>query len=238
MIKTPMTSTDTQEENISQVSSSFSHDVSTPLATAKMNADLILEYMQEISPQIQALESVPEHIKMALINAPQLISNNVGEAQALLSRYKSFLNTLDSQAYAKHPNTDEPEQILSPDIGRDENLSLNILLVDDEQIHHDIAQSVLGKSHTIEHVYSGQEAIEKSKRIEFDIVLMDMQMPGLSGKETTEKLCELIGAKTKIIGLTSMPVERQKSELKKSGFYEFLDKPLKQGMLEQLLTTD
>ncbi|VUD56538.1 Signal transduction histidine-protein kinase BarA [Thalassocella blandensis] len=230
-----MNSANSQHNDIDQVSSSFSHDVSTPLATAKMNADLILEYMQELTPQIQALDNIPDHIKSALINAPKLISANVSEAQALLSRYKLFLNTLDRQDYLHQEGSDS--QIHKTDTQNQTQLqpALKILLVDDEQIHHDIAESVLGSTHSIAHVYSGKEAIETSQQQEFDVVLMDMQMPGLSGKETTEKLCELIGAQTKIIGLTSMPIERQKVELKKSGFYDFLDKPLKQGMLEQVL---
>ena len=227
-----MKSANSPKTDINSISSSFSHDVSTPLATAKMNADLLLEYIEEIGPQIQATDGIPHHIKIALINAPKLISQNVSEVQALLSRYKNFLNTLDKDAYLANetqaPDNSQPQETSGS--------HLQILLVDDEQIHHDIAESVLGQAHTIQHVFSGEAAIEVCQQQEFDVVLMDMQMPGLSGKETTEKLCELLTARTKIVGLTSMPVERQKSQLKKSGFYDFLDKPLKQGMLENLLT--
>ncbi len=214
------------------VSSVFAHDISSPLSIAKMNADLLKEYTETLSQYFsQSSENIPHHIQVALEKAPELICKNIASVQSQLQDYKDFLNSLDIEGYSvsnveSHVDTPEKANIIE---------NLRILLVDDEQIHHDIGDAVLSKAHQISHVSSGLEAIERCKSEAFDIILMDLQMPNMSGQETVQHLKLLISSGTKIIGLTSMPIERQKKELTEYGFSDFLDKPLKPGRLEKLL---
>ena len=71
-------------------------------------------------------------------------------------------------------------------------MSITVVIVDDhELIHHGIG-SILSETNAeiIGHAYNGQEAIETVQRLQPDLVLLDVLMPGLSGIDTLEKLKE------------------------------------------------
>ena len=69
-------------------------------------------------------------------------------------------------------------------------MSITVVIVDDhELIHHGIS-SILSETNAeiIGHAYNGQEGIETVQRLQPDLVLLDVLMPGLSGIETLERL--------------------------------------------------
>ncbi len=203
---------------VESVSAVFAHDISTPLTTAKMNADLLVEYQEIVANIFRTTSSsdIPSHIKIAIEQAPKLIQNNLKNVQTSLSEYKTYLNSLHVD------EIEEPSNLQS-----DTMQSLRILLVDDEEIHHDIAHAVLDKFHKVVHEYDGYAAIKRCQKEHFDLVLMDMHMPNISGPETTEKLREFLTDKVHIVGLSNMPIHSRKKELIECGFNGFLDKPLK-----------
>lgn len=68
--------------------------------------------------------------------------------------------------------------------------ALRVLLVDDEQLSTDLLSSIVGETTGFEVAgvcRNGREAIEALLKDQFDIVLMDIQMPGLTGLEVVER---------------------------------------------------
>jgi signal transduction histidine kinase len=61
-----------------------------------------------------------------------------------------------------------------------------LLLVDDDTSNRSMMQSLLGRDYTIVSVRSGQEALERLNQDEFDLVLLDVMMPGMNGFEVLE----------------------------------------------------
>lgn len=200
----------------------FVHDLSTPLMTAKLNAELITEHGNLLANAMTQPEAqnLPENIRVALQEAPQIIQKQLTEIQTLVQRYKQ---ELDNQSDLLSNTSDESIQGELTTA----NTPLRILIVDDEAIHHDIAKAVLGTTQDLEHAYSGEEAIKICEHTSFDVVLMDMQMPALSGKQTVLRIREIASQPTTVIGLSNMPIQSQKQELLSSGFSGFLDKPLR-----------
>ncbi len=215
--------------SVESVSAVFAHDISTPLMTAKMNADLLNEYQKLIVKMLETpeAEQIPTHIKLAIEHAPGLIQNNVQAVQASLEQYKNYLNSFTQQ---------EPENNNNPPLSTVDKV-LKVLLVDDEDIHHDIADAALSAIHNLIHEKDGETTIERCKTEEFDVVLMDMQMPGLSGQQTVEQLRVIMSPHTLIIGLSNMPIQAKKQELMDCGFNGFLDKPLKLDRFNTLLSS-
>jgi len=68
----------------------------------------------------------------------------------------------------------------------------NILLVDDEDSIHLLYQEELGEEgYKIHSAFSGEEALEKLKNTEIDLVILDINMPGMNGLEALRKIKEI-----------------------------------------------
>ncbi len=235
----------TQEEDsitlsTESVSAVFAHDISTPLTTAQLNAKLLMEHAELLQEVINsdAASHLPVHIKAALERSPKMISENLTAIQKSLNDYKRYLNSIAVEEPKEHVSLAHPSPEASgTKPSHSSSDRLNILLVDDEDIHHDIADAVLGTHYVLTHEGSGLSAITQCKDHEFDVILMDLQMPVLPGPQTTEKLRRFVPESTLIIGLTNMPIESRRTELMESGFDEFLEKPLKLSDFQKLIDT-
>jgi CheY-like chemotaxis protein len=75
-------------------------------------------------------------------------------------------------------------------------------------------------------VDNGVDAIKQAKQQDFDIILMDIHMPGISGIEATKKIREF-NKSVPIIALTAITIEENLEEFYKAGFNDFIPKPFK-----------
>ncbi|WP_034259130.1 response regulator [Aequorivita capsosiphonis] len=102
-----------------------------------------------------------------------------------------------------------------------------ILIVEDNKINQLITKKILEKKKMRCAVAdNGLEAIKRVKEDEFDVVLMDIHMPGISGIEATKKIREF-NKSIPIIALTAITIEDNLEEFYTAGFNEFIPKPFK-----------
>ncbi|CAN8288920.1 unnamed protein product [Cochlearia groenlandica] len=106
-------------------------------------------------------------------------------------------------------------------------LKLNALVVDDDFVNQSINKrllDLLGIKNDV--VCNGKQAVDvHCSGINYDLILMDMDMPIMNGIEATKKLRE-IGIETKIVGVTSRAKEEEKKEFMEAGLNDFQEKPL------------
>ena len=127
----------------------------------------------------------------------------------------------------------------SPSVVRplDKSKPLAVLIVDDNAINREVLRaslSLLGVS--VFEAEDGQQAVEMSSHVEYDVILMDLAMPRLGGLEAT-RLIRSSGQSRHavIVGLTAQVRPEDQFELIRAGMQEVLMKPLSQTALERVL---
>ena len=109
-----------------------------------------------------------------------------------------------------------------------------ILAVDDNDANLKLVMTLLGDLQIdAEGASSGFEALSKARQKPFDLVFMDLQMPGMDGVETTARLRELDSntRRTPIIALTAHALSDEQERLRKQGFDGYMPKPISNGQL-------
>lgn len=100
-----------------------------------------------------------------------------------------------------------------------------VLVVEDNKINQIVTQNILQKENfECVIVDNGLEAVEMMKKQDFDLVLMDLNMPMMSGTEASKKIREF-NAVTPIIALTALQIDEIKEDLFKSGINDIINKP-------------
>lgn len=102
-----------------------------------------------------------------------------------------------------------------------------ILIVEDNKINQMITKKILEKKKmrcTV--VDNGLDAIKQVEEGDFDVILMDIHMPGISGIEATKKIREF-NKTIPIIALTATTIEDNLEDFYNAGFNEFIPKPFK-----------
>ncbi|RII31159.1 MAG: hypothetical protein CXR30_04975 [Geobacter sp.] len=107
--------------------------------------------------------------------------------------------------------------------------ALRILLAEDQEINLQFVDTILQKmGHKVITARDGREAVAKWEQETFDIILMDVQMPGMDGIEATRKIrgSEKEGCKIPIIALTAYAMNGDCEQLLDSGFDGYVSKPM------------
>ena len=110
-----------------------------------------------------------------------------------------------------------------------------MLLVEDNPINALLARTLLTREGcVVEHAVSGADALAAAAVGAFDLILMDMRMPGLSGVETAQRLRDN-GVETPIVALTANAFEDDRHACLAAGMNDFLVKPLSPDALRAML---
>lgn len=116
--------------------------------------------------------------------------------------------------------------------------ALVILHVDDDPMNLRVVEEILGAfGHTAVRATSGQDALDRLSEQAFDVVLMDIHMPAMTGIETVAHLRARPGpeAKAPVIALTADVFSRRPEDYRALGFNDFVAKPiLVSGLLEAI----
>ena len=103
----------------------------------------------------------------------------------------------------------------------------HVLVVEDNKINQMITKKILEKNNMRCLVAdNGTDAIKMVKENVFDIVLMDIHMPGISGIEATQEIRKF-DEQLPIIALTAVTIDENLDEFYRAGFNEIIPKPFK-----------
>ena len=111
-----------------------------------------------------------------------------------------------------------------------------LLLVEDMDVNREIASAFLQKlGYAVDAVSDGTDAIGAVKSGEYDLVLMDIQMPGMDGITATKHIRQLFGpcARTPIVAMTANVLPSQVAAFRQSGMDGHVGKPLRADELRR-----
>ncbi|MBL8468391.1 ATP-binding protein [Methyloversatilis discipulorum] len=113
---------------------------------------------------------------------------------------------------------------------------LRVLVAEDNATNQMLILRMLEKQHIVADLaIDGEQAVERIRRDRYDLVLMDMSMPGLSGIEATRAIRALAGPQPHIAALTANAFESDRKACEEAGMDSFLTKPVSVAQLQQLL---
>ena len=143
----------------------------------------------------------------------------------------------------KANRSEEANSVLAPIINKDSNSNNSpfagrkILIVDDNKLNIKVAIRALSSfNFEIDDAMSGQECLDKIKAgNQYDLILMDIMMPGLSGVQTLEELLKDPNFKTPVLALTADAVQGSKERYLKAGFNDYLAKPFTKDQIKEKL---
>jgi len=112
---------------------------------------------------------------------------------------------------------------------------MRVLVVDDEEPFRILMESELGRmGYSVQCVASGKEALHTLAARDFDVVLLDLKMPGIGGIETLKHMQDT-GVSAEVIVLTGHPDIDDAIKAMKLGAYDYLTKPARLSEVEEVL---
>ncbi|GAB2760563.1 GAF domain-containing hybrid sensor histidine kinase/response regulator [Salinimicrobium soli] len=118
----------------------------------------------------------------------------------------------------------------------DENCFGRILLCEDNELNQRLVRVLLSeKGYTVDIAENGRKGLEYFAALDYDLVLMDLQMPEKDGFQTTREIRQKFGSKVPVVALTAnfMLVERERCFA--AGMNDYLSKPFTKNELLQVI---
>nr|WP_232804628.1 ATP-binding protein [Salegentibacter maritimus] len=148
------------------------------------------------------------------------------ELESDLGKGSTFTFQLKFEAKEIENNTNKTSQDAEAPV-EDRLEGKNILIVEDNKINQMITRKILEKHQVIcEVADNGTIAVEKTKENEYDLILMDIHMPGISGIEATKEIRKF-NTEIPIIALTAVTLDDNLDEFYLNGFSDIIPKPYK-----------
>lgn len=116
---------------------------------------------------------------------------------------------------------------------------ITVLVADDVELNRLVVGTMLAKAgcYDVHFAFDGVQAVEAYRKLQPDIVLMDMAMPNMDGLDATAQIRQLeAGARrARVIGLTAYATAEDRQVCLDSGMDDYLSKPITHQALKAVL---
>ncbi|MGH0053332.1 MAG: response regulator, partial [Sphaerochaetaceae bacterium] len=183
--------------------------------------------------QIQKARNPPF---LCFLYAQRFERANYEQYKAYVTIHGFFLETQPMmlwylEMFKKLSIMEKPESLLS----MYDFSTIRVLVVDDTSINLEILKYKLESMQvTVETAKTGKDALRILKKASFDIIFMDLHLPGLDGIQTTEMI-RAFAKDVWVVALSAYISETEKAHCRRVGIEEYLRKPVEQGDLIEIL---
>jgi PAS domain S-box-containing protein len=191
---------------------------------------------------------------LALVKHLVELHNGKVNVESTYGEGSRFTVTLPWNSSPKQPATEDtrplsPTRVLTPESPVDENQTANqadfsktsarVMLVDDNDINiKAISDFLMAKQYQVIVIHSGQEFLEQAPQMRPDIVLMDVQMPGMDGLTAIQRIRAHQDpriAEIPIIAITALAMPGDRERCLAAGANDYQSKPIRLQRLTQLI---
>ena len=168
-------------------------------------------------------------------NSPQELAVDGAEGGANQKEVARLERLTNPAASASAPTTGATEYPLSV------TYELSVLVAEDSEVNQFIIRELLAKwGIEIAVAANGLEAVEAFKEREFDLILMDIQMPEMDGLEATRRIRSLqsdesVHEECEIVGLSAHAMSGDRERYMAEGMVDYLTKPIRTEDLRKIL---
>ncbi len=147
-------------------------------------------------------------------------------------RPSALFDTLMNVFQIEHLEEAEPTEKEKPliDAGMAARRPLRILLAEDNAVNQKLALRLLQRmGYRADLAANGLEAIQALERQQYDVVLMDVQMPELDGLEASRRICAKWprGERPHIIAMTANAMQGDREKCLEAGMDDYVSKPIR-----------
>jgi signal transduction histidine kinase/DNA-binding response OmpR family regulator len=212
-----------------------------------LDFDLVVTDMQ--MPEMDGIQ-LAQSIRRLNAKLPIILLSSVGDDRCKLNPglFSSVLmKPVRQNLLCKHILTQLrqlPEKAFAEDLAVTSKLPSNfsqqfplrILITEDNPVNQKLAERVLSKlGYNASKAMNGQEAVEAVKLAQYDVILMDVQMPVMDGLEATRIIRTGVGIQPVIIAMTANAMQGDREMCIEAGMDDYISKPVKLEILVKLL---
>ena len=167
----------------------------------------------------------------------RLLGGDVVLAESVLGKGSKFVISVKLEDPAGKAEIHNAETARS--VAKDALVGRKVLVIDDSEDNRFFIDRVLStQGMTVSLAHNGLEGAEKARQNDFDIIIMDIQMPVMDGYTATQKI-RASGFRNPIIALTAHAMEGDRMKCLEAGCDSYLTKPIRvnaliQSMVEML----
>ena len=172
-----------------------------------------------------------EEAKMKLLKwFDAYLNKPIKKNQLFETIFRLVNEEVDLQSVDESDGVEEAESVLTIEKGR-------ILVAEDHEVNQTLFKAILENAgYEVSIANNGREAVEQTKREEYALIFMDVQMPEMNGYEATQAI-RAAGIRTPIIAVTASAIKGEQEKCIAAGMDDFLTKPFKKADLLPVLDT-
>ena len=203
------------------------------LSRKEINNKTIFDKIHNLNINIPSLLIASTHSHKELRDLQQHTFDSAVFTSERIERIRQkLLNTINKNTYDPESDNLDTKSIDTIDWS-----NLNVMVVDDNEINLRLVEIILHKYKTrVTTARSGAQAIDYASMNSYDIIFMDLHMPGIDGYQTTKKIRQVTpGEQPVILALTANALPQEKEKVIESGMNGILIKPVSDSILKNII---